>query len=172
METNEGGVPGDAGTTESPPGTREYPPSEEGRDSPGSTNVVSSEWDEADPKLRAKVEEGLSHDRPWAAEGKWFWETFAASRGIRYADDVLSHHLWAEHAWLDRPSPPTPRPPGDPTLPARTGLGLVRQVGVKLTDEDHRRIHLAARTYGLTTSQLARLLVKRGVDTILAEEGQ
>jgi hypothetical protein len=57
----------------------------------------------------------------------------------------------------------TPRPPSAPVA----GRADRRQVNLKLEADQHERLRQAARTLGLAPTQLARLLVLRGVDEML-----
>ncbi|HEV2057859.1 MAG TPA: hypothetical protein VGR11_00795 [Solirubrobacteraceae bacterium] len=61
--------------------------------------------------------------------------------------------------------PPMPRGVGDP--PER---GPRRQVNFRLSPDEHGRLLAAARSYGMRSSALARLLTVRGVDRMLYDE--
>ena len=83
--------------------------------------------------------------------------------------DFLVHQLpvprrfWAEGE--------NPLPAGDPPTrpPPRSAS---RQVGIRLSLRSHERLEVAAGSYGVAPGTLARMLVNRGVDAILAGESR
>jgi hypothetical protein len=140
----------------------------EGPPPPGTDGYPS---DPATPSMRSSpgpAEEAEGERKP-------YWAGFESPEA--YFD-----HILAERAKVQRylePQPrrrqiPTPDFPGGDEIAGSGGLArrqaAVRQVGVKLRPVDYDLLAQAAELYGVAPSTLARMLVRRGAQAIIARD--
>jgi hypothetical protein len=150
-----------------PPGTDGYPSGTDGY--PSGTDGYPS--DPATPSVRSSP--GSAEEAE--GERKPYWAGFESPEA--YFD-----HIVAERAKVQRylePPPrrrqiPTPDFPGGDEIAGSGGLArrqaAVRQVGVKLRPVDYDLLAQAAELYGVAPSTLARMLVRRGAQAIIARD--
>ena len=111
-----------------------------------------------------------THPFPWASEDYPSLEAFL--------DRIVEERAKVQGG-LEGPRPrsrlPTPSLPGAELGGLRRPSGrphATRQVGVRLTPSDYELLIQAAELYGVAPSTLARMLVRRGAQAIVAREDE
>jgi hypothetical protein len=162
-----------------PPGTDGYPSGTDGY--PSGTDGYPP--DAATPSLRSSLGPAAADlpnddDQPEEepeGERKPYWAGFESPEA--YFDHILAERAKVQR-YLD-PGPrrrqvPAPDFPGGDEIAGSGGFAgrqaAVRQVGVKLRPVDYDLLVRAAELYGVPPSTLARMLVRRGAQAIVARD--
>ena len=154
-----------------PPGTDGYPSGTDGYPADPATPSVRSSLGPAEgdqPKDDDQPEEEAEGER------KPYWAGFKSPEA--YFDHILAERAKVQR-YLEPPRGrqiPAPDFPGGDEIAGSGGLATrqaaVRQVGVKLRPVDYDLLAQAAELYGVAPSTLARMLVRRGAQAIIARD--
>jgi hypothetical protein len=155
-----------------PPGTDGYPSGTDGFPADLGTPFVRSSLGPAEgdqPNDDAQPEEEAEGER------KPYWAGFESAEA--YFDHILAERAKVQRYLEPRPrrgQVPAPDFPGGDEIVGSGELArrqaAVRQVGVKLKPVDYDLLAQAAELYGVAPSTLARMLVRRGAQAIIARD--